>query len=180
MCIIIDTNCFSKVFDTQNAQHQRFQPVFKWVTSGDGRVIYGGTKYNREITGMRRFLRLLVELGRKGRLIRINDARVDSVAAKLKSVVPDAEFDDEHLVAMVAVSKCCVVCTDDTRCLPYLRDRRLYPRGVKPPNIYRLYTDARFCCGRYIAEICRPRPLARRSTEKKPKARPKVVQNYLD
>jgi hypothetical protein len=181
MCIIIDTVCFSKVFDPTNAEHDRFQPVFSWVMDGDGSIIYGGTKYRSEISErIKKFGRLLVDLERKRRLIKLDDSLVDAEVVRLKKLEPDEEFNDPHIVAMVVVSKCCVVCTDDTRSLPYLTNRKLYPRGTKPPNVYHTQVHAAFCCHRYMAKICLPRPLVVHGHNKrKPKAKPKASSGYL-
>lgn len=178
MCIIIDTVCFSKVFDPANAEHDRFQPVFSWVMDGDGSMIYGGTTYRIEISErIKRFGRLLVDLERKRRLIRLDDTRVDETEAKLKVLEPCKEFNDAHIVAMVIVSKCCVVCTDDAESLPYLADRRLYPRGTKPPHVYHLKDHAKLCCGRFMAKICLARPLVSHGrNQRKPKARPSAAR----
>ncbi len=177
MCVIIDTVCFPKVFDPTNAQHERFQPVFAWVMDGGGSIVFGGTKYRTEICErIRRFGRLLVDLERKNRLVRLNDSRVDATEAKLKELEPCKEFNDAHIVAMVIVSKCCVVCTDDIESLPYLADRRFYPRGTKPPHVYHAKDHAGLCCGKYMADICRARPAVSHGPNKrKPKARPKAA-----
>ena len=68
-----------------------------------------------------------------GRLVRIPDDAVDALAAELKKRVPQKEFNDEHIVALVALSKCCVVCTDDKRAIQFLK--RKDPKGV-PPSKY--------------------------------------------
>jgi hypothetical protein len=176
MCIIIDTVCFSKVFDPTNAEHKRFLPVFSWVMEEGGSIIYGGTTYRLEVTErMRKFGRLLVDLGRKNRLIKLDDSRVDAEESRLKALEPDETFDDPHIVAMVIVSKCSVVCTDDTRSLPYLANRKFYPRGINPPNVYHSEAHAKFCCRKYMAKICLTRPAVKHGFNKrKSKARPKV------
>lgn len=142
-------------------------------------MIYGGTKYGVEVSDrIKKFGRLLVDLKRKNRLIKLDDSRVDVIAADLKIIVPDERFDDEHIAAMVIVSKCCVVCTDDIKSLPYLRDRKLYPKGTKAPNVYHTQADAGFCCDKYLAKICLPRAVRGFNT-RKPKARPRASSNYL-
>jgi hypothetical protein len=140
-------------------------------------MVYGGTKYGREIAAMRSFLRLLGELKKSRRLVKVEDEPIDTCADRLKKTIRDDDFDDEHIVALVSVSKCCVVCTEDTTAITYLRNRKLYPSGVKPPNIYNSPEDAGLCCSRYIADVCRP--YARRRSTRKPKSVPKISADYL-
>lgn len=173
MCVIIDVNCIGKVFDQKNAEYQRFQPVHLWVMTGDGSVIYGGTKYLKEL-GEGKYLNLFTELLKVRRAIKINSESVDKRAVQLKIRVPDDAFDDEHIVALVGISRCCVVCTDDVNSLPYLKRRDLYPSGVKVPKIYRSIEDKKLCSSRLMSEICPSRLPQRRRNNKKPKSRPKI------
>jgi hypothetical protein len=172
MCLVIDANTIGKVFDRRNADHARFKPVCSWVTSGDGSVIYGGTKYLEEL-GKGRYLGLYTELLRVRRAVRIDTKAVDDRSVLVKAKVTDKAFNDEHIVALVGLSRCCLVCTDDIKSLPYLRRKDLYPDGVKAPNIYRQPKDSKHCCGRMIVEAC-PHRMTPPRRGKKPKNRPKV------
>ena len=152
MCLVVDANCFGSVFNSKSNQHARFAPVFKWLMTGHGgRLIYGGTKYKKEVASYRP---LLAELERKGRLLIIPDDSVNKVAAELKRRVPHSDFDDEHIVALVVVSKCCVVCTDDKQSHRFLRRKTFYPTGMKPPKIYQSPKHAKLCCSDHVVEIC--------------------------
>jgi len=173
MCVVIDANVIGKVFDRRNAEHARFRPIATWVTTGNGSVIYGGTKYMKEL-GEGKFLALFTELSKVRRAIMVSAMAVDDRARVLKELVPDKDFDDEHIVAIIGVSRCCLVCTDDVRALPYLKRKDLYPDGVKIPHIYRSLADKRHCCNRLIVEICPNRSVPVRRG-KKPKSRPKVA-----
>jgi hypothetical protein len=173
MCVVIDANVIGKVFDPHSAEHARFKPIALWVTAGNGSVIYGGTKYMKELGGGR-YLSLFKELGTARRAVVVGTKDVDDRARELKELVPDAEFDDEHLVALVGISKCCLVCTDDLKFLPYLRRRDLYPDGVRVPHVYRSIADRRHCCDRLIVEKCPKRVISLRH-RRKTKARPTVA-----
>jgi len=155
MCLVIDTCTIPKVFDQSNKEHERFAPVLKWVTQGDGRLIYGGQKYNAELRRLPRYIKIIVQLARGGRVVELPNTRVDQFAAKAKAKVADRAFNDEHLVALVAISKCHVICTDDEAAHPYLKRPDLYPSKVKPPKIYRHASHRTLCCGHHIVEICR-------------------------
>jgi hypothetical protein len=177
MCLVIDTCVIGKVFDPNNAQHERFKPVMLWVMEGTGSVIYGGTKYLKEL-GDGRYLSLFKELRTAQRAVSVDTEAVDARATKLKLMVPDEAFDDEHIVALVGISKCCLLCTDDVVALPYIKRKDLYPPGVKVPHIYRTLADKRHCCTKLLVAICPERPTTER-WEKKRKSRPKVHVDVL-
>jgi hypothetical protein len=172
MCLVIDANTIGKVFDRHSKDHKRFRPVALWVASGDGSVIFGGTKYLKEL-GEGKYLALFKELLGARRAVRMDTKAVDDRAEMLRVSVPDEDFDDEHIVALVGLSKCCLVCTDDIRSLPYLRRRDLYPPGVDVPYIYRALAHKKHCCSRLIVGVC-PKRVARSRRGKKPKSRPNV------
>jgi hypothetical protein len=172
MCVVIDANVIGKVFDPHSAEHPRFKPIALWVTTGNGSIIYGGTKYKKEL-GEGRYLTLFKELGTARRAVVLDAKDVDDRARLLKKLVPEKAFNDEHLIALVGISRCCLVCTDDIDFLPYLKRKDLYPSGVRVPYVYRSIADRKHCCDRLIVEICPKRIMSLRD-RKKPKARPKV------
>lgn len=158
MCVILDTNCFGSVLNTSAKDHKRFAPVYDWLMYGKGgRLVYGGTKYKKEINfRTERYRSLIVEIERMGRLVPLSDAAVDELAAIVKAKVNDDKFDDEHIVAIVGISKCCVVVSLDKRADPFLKRPDLYPAGVKPPKIYRNARSKKLCgCEKHIAAICK-------------------------
>lgn len=156
MCLVIDTCCLAMVFDGRNKKHASFIPVLDWI-NGNGYMIYGGTKYNEELRTAYKYLPFVTELSRKHRTIQVSTKRVDKIAAQLKARIPDPEFNDEHLVALVIASRCCVVCTIDNVAISYLKRTDLFrPTGLGRPRIYkgdRRHGD--LCCNRNIAGICR-------------------------
>jgi len=173
MCVVIDANVIGKVFDPYSAEHARFRPIALWVTRGSGSVIYGGSKYKKELGGGR-YLNLFKELGTARRAVLVGTRDVDERARVLKKLVPEAKFNDEHIVALVGISKCCLVCTDDLECLPYLRRKDLYPDGVRVPRVYRSIADKKHCRGGLVVGMCPKRVISLRH-RKKPRARPKVT-----
>ena len=154
MCIIIDTCTFYKVFNDQNKEHDKFKPVLKWIVGKKGKIIIGGTKYAKELSSAKA-LGILAEFEKRNRVVSLSTEKVDKRARELKKLEPNKQFDDEHLVAMVVVSRCCVVCTDDKKAIPYLKRRDLYSGGVKPPSIYRYKTHAPMCRKKNIVKVCR-------------------------
>lgn len=154
MCLVIDTCTFNSVFDAGSKNHARFAPIVAWLNVGPGKIIFGGSKFKREIRG-KAFLRILIEFERKGKLVRVTDSKVDKVSKEVKDRIADKEFDDEHIVALVIITKCCVVCTDDKRAAPFLKRRELYPKGVRRPKIYHSKAHASLCRNEHIVAACR-------------------------
>jgi hypothetical protein len=155
MCVVIDANTIALVFDPHNLGHERFVPLMKWVTDGNGSIVYGGTKYRRELKHMKRYFRLFGQLYRQGRVVILPNPQIDKYAAELKVKVPAKAFDDEHLVAIVAYSHCHIICTDDKAAYPYLKRQDLYPKHVKRPKIYNAYRHLKLCCDKHIVDVCR-------------------------
>jgi len=154
MCVIVDTCTFSAVFNPKNKNHNKFRPIKSWILEGKGKMIYGGEKYNKELAGSF-YLSVLAQLKTARKLVKVDDAEVDKAAADLKERYPQARFDDEHLVAIATVSRCCVICTDDKRALPYITDKDLYPADMKLPKIYRSAKNASLCSDKHIVKVCR-------------------------
>ena len=147
--------CIPSVFDQQCKEHSRFAPVLHWITFGRGRLIYGESKYKRELSKLPKYIPRIVELNRQGRLIELQGEAVDAAAMDAKAKVKSKKFNDEHIVGMVVVSGCRIVCTDDKESYPFLKRRDLYPKGVKLPKIYNGRRHATLCCNQYLVSICR-------------------------
>lgn len=126
MCLVIDACCLAVVFDGGNKRHSAFAPVLQWINA-KGRMVYGGTKYNGELRKAPKFLPYIAELRKRRKTIQIPDTEVDPIAAQLKLKITDPNFNDEHLVALVIASRCCVVCTDDNVAIAYLKRSDLFP-----------------------------------------------------
>lgn len=133
MCIVVDACAFSRVFDGDDPQ---FGPVKKWIFSGRGRMVFGGTSYIRELNRLKKYLPIVAELSRQGKVVRIKDGEVDVVEKRVKKLVKSTDFDDPHIVAIVDVSGCRLVCTLDARADRFLRDSSLYKKSRRP-SIYR-------------------------------------------
>jgi hypothetical protein len=145
------------VFDGKNKKHSKFIPVLNWI-NGKGRMVYGGTKYNDELGKAAKYLPYVVELSKRRRTVQIPNATVDPIAADLKAQCPEPEFDDEHIVALVIASRCCVVCTDDSVAIDYLKRSDLFNPydGVSRPKIYRGHKSHKtLCCDDHLVGACR-------------------------
>jgi len=155
MCLVIDTCCLALVFDGGSKMHSKFVPVLEWI-NGKGRMIYGGTKYTAELRKAAKFLPYITELARTRKAVQIPNEVVDKIAAGLKEKCADPQFNDEHIVALVIASRCCVVCTDDNAAINYLKYANLFPEGMSRPKIYRGRNNhKKLCCDQHVVEICR-------------------------
>jgi len=143
MRIVIDANALSVVFNPNNLNHEEFKPVFDWVYSGQGKMTYGGTKYEEELSRMTRFLGLIVELKKTVSIIVLNRDSVDEEADKIASAVVDSRFNDPHILAIVIVGRCKIVCSTDEVLHVFLQDKSLYPKGFPRPKIYTGLSSAR-------------------------------------
>jgi hypothetical protein len=104
MCVIVDTNSLAAVFKESCALHGEFEPVFRWIMRGRGRVVYGGSKYQKELSGAASYLRVFVELRKAGKAIKMDDATVDETQRGLEARTRAVGFNDAHIVALVIVA----------------------------------------------------------------------------
>lgn len=74
--------------------------------------------------------------GQKLKVERLDDDEVDEQERRVKELCNDKKFNDPHLVAIVCVSRCRLICTDEQEAVPFLKMKKLYSDGVKVPNIY--------------------------------------------
>ena len=154
MCLTIDTCCLGNVLNPSDKEHSEFKPVLNWIRKGGGKVIYGGTKYNEELRKAIRYLGILVELSKSGRAIKLDDREVDQIQKEVEKKANNPKFDDPHIVAMVIVSRCRIVCTNDTRAHPFLTLSDLYPKNVLRPKIYSNYKCAHLLNDQNIVGVC--------------------------
>ena len=61
MCIVIDTNAMPSVFNSNCTNHKEFAPVRSWIINGRGHLVFGGTKYKKEICQMGRYRRIIID-----------------------------------------------------------------------------------------------------------------------
>lgn len=136
MCIVIDANVFGAVFSEDDQRHEEFAPVKEWIMSGRGAMVYGGTKYKKEILEAprrQRFVRLLRD---SGKAIAIADCTVDQRHAEVERLTQSTDCDDQHIVALLGVSRCPLLCSGDKRSFAHIKNRDLYPKGAPKIKIY--------------------------------------------
>jgi len=154
MCIIIDTNTLASVFDQTSANHANFKPVFDWITSGKGKVVFGGTRYLNEI---KKYAGIFNELKKKKKAIKVNDNDVDSMEVEVSRKIVHADFDDQHLVALLIISRSKLICSLDERAYKYFKHEKFFNRANKRPKIFRGSQKNRtLLIDSNIADICKP------------------------
>jgi len=155
MCVIIDTNSFASVFNEKCSMHYKFKPIYDWIISGQGRVVYGGTRYKDELRRAGRYYGIFIELGKQRKTILVDDNKVDKRQEELIAIVKHRDFNDAHIIAIVTISGCRLVCSDDSRSYPFIRNMSLYPHGFKPPKIYKGLSSRNLLSARQLLCICR-------------------------
>lgn len=132
MCIVCDINVLPDIF---NSKENEFTPVKEWIFNKRGKFVYGGTSYLRELSRMGKFLKILKYLGDKNKTVVLDKDDVNFMEVKVKSKV-DRNCNDPHLIAILAISGCKLVCSKDKKSYPYLQQTNLYPSNYSIPKIY--------------------------------------------
>ncbi|MBK0378566.1 hypothetical protein [Mucilaginibacter segetis] len=151
MCIIIDTNTLAVVFDTGTINHRQFQPVNEWVLNGTGKIVFGGTKYIGEL---KKYLKIFIELKKANRAVHVDDQLVDAEELLVSAQLQHADFDDQHLVALLRVSGCQLICSLDARAYPYFKHELFFKPAANRPRIYSGLRNRGLLTTRHIAAIC--------------------------
>lgn len=149
MCIIIDTSTFGFVFDQKNKRHQDFASVLEWILYDKGKIVYGGSKYLKELKGAVAYLRLFTLFQQCHKIIQIDTDDVDKKENEYTQLINNCKFDDQHIVAIVSVSGCRIVCTDDKRAMPFIKKSTFYQKG-RTPKIYSSLKNKCLLCDKNI------------------------------
>lgn len=168
MCVIIDKNTFEPVFRVESENHADFEPLYKWISEGFGKIVYGGSKYKEELRQSSRYLKIFKHFNTARRVIKISDEEVDKIEKKIskeleENIKPnisnydfEKKFNDPHIISIVIVSKCRIVCTKDEGLSYFLKMSQFYPQGIAIPKIYRNKSNRNMLNNNNIAEICKP------------------------
>lgn len=156
MPIIIDTNCISTVFSKKSLRHKDFEPVLNWILYGKGIMVIGGTKYREELKKMPQYLKLIRLIKESGKLLTGNDEAIDRRQREIESLSNNPDFDDPHLPAIIADTKCRLICSVDTRSVPYVTDNKFYPKGIVIPSYYTSARNKNLLCDTYVDNSLKP------------------------
>jgi hypothetical protein len=151
--IVLDINCFHLVFKTKNSEDAGFCHVLHWIRKQkDACFVYGGTKYKDELKKMSKYFDILKQFKIAGKFVEINTKMIDENARQLKIICPDTDFDDEHIVAILNVSGCKLVCSKDIKAQEYIKRKDFY-YDKKIPRIYSSGKHKRLLSKKYIVEL---------------------------
>ena len=156
MPIILDTNCFANVFSAKSTKHEEFKPVLEWVKKGKGIFVYGGSKYIQELRTASKYLRIFRLLKDIKKIHEGNKEEIDKWEKEIKEKIKDQAFNDHHLSAIVIVTKCRIICSDDITSIKFVTNRDLYPKGIKKPKYYTGKKNKDLLCDKYIDDTLEP------------------------
>jgi len=155
MCIIIDANSLGSVFDKSAKGHEKFKPIFDWIFYGRGKVVFGGSRYFSEIVG--KYSALFIELRKANMAVPIDNAKVDATTKTVSKLLKHRDFDDQHLVGLLIVSGCKLICSLDDRAYPFFQHEKFFSPASKRPKIYRgAKKNNELLINKNIADVCQP------------------------
>ncbi|MCH8621444.1 hypothetical protein [Undibacterium sp. TS12] len=153
-------NVIPVVFDPSSKNHDIYKPVLEWVIKGKGKMVCGGSKYWEELSRLKKFLSYFNELNKAGKVVKVDDNLVDEKMRDLMNLCADKDFDDPHIAALLIVSGCKVLCSEDERSYDYMREKKWFASSKKFPKIIKKTsskkTAANILSERYIADCCMP------------------------
>ena len=161
MCVLIDTNLLCSVLLKHSKKHEIYEPIYNWLfKKAHGRFVYGGTTYKSELQKVSSIVPVIAELNRMGRLVEIDDSEVDAYEEQVNKYIDDngldrEKFDDPHLPAIINLSKCKIVCTDDSGARELLKISELYVHRNRVPKFYSKKSHASLIRDRNISDKCR-------------------------
>jgi hypothetical protein len=136
MCIVIDMNTLASVFNPSSSDHAQFQPVLEWIQEGRGKIVYGGSHYKEELNRSGRYRRVIIELKSKRKVAEIEQLAVDERERQLGEKILEKDCDDRHIIAILCVSGCKLVCSNDKRSYRFIKDKSNYEGKRRVPSIY--------------------------------------------
>jgi len=159
MCVVIDMNVIIAVFNEDDKKHEFFRPVRDWILTGKGKMVVGGSTYFKELGKLNKFRRLYLALRKAGKVVVSSDSDIDKLELELKDKLSHPNFDDPHIVALLIISGCKVICSQDARAYPFFQRKEWYPKGKSVPKIYceKSYSKrSAILIDKNIADICLP------------------------
>jgi hypothetical protein len=148
-------NTLSCVFNPENKEHNEFKSVLDWIEKGKGRIVYGGSKYLTELAKMTHYRRILIDYGRKRKTIKLDDYKVDQKQQEIEGIIKHPDFNDSHIVAIIIVSGCRLLCSKDSSSYPFIRDKTLYPSKFGKVSIYKGTADKDMLLSWSVNKLCK-------------------------
>lgn len=154
MCFVLDINCYHIIFNSGHADHDDLKPVLDWLSARNVGtcLVYGGRKYREELGKMGKYIPLLFEYKKVGKLVEIDDEMVNEYERLLESGNYPAAFDDKHIAAIFEVSGCRIFVTHDDKSDRFIKDATIYKNG-RPPSIYKHRNHRGLLCNNNIVKL---------------------------
>jgi predicted nucleic acid-binding protein len=156
MPVIIDTNCIASLFSQRDLRHKDFEPVLRWILSGKGMMIFGGTKYKQELAKLHKYLKIVRLIKEAGKVYEGDSFLIDQYQKIVEEENDDEDFDDPHLVAIVYVTKCRIICSTDDRSIKHVTNSKYYPHKFKRPVYYKSDKNTNLLCDEYVDNSLKP------------------------
>ena len=153
MCIVIDSNALPPVFNEKCDNHYDFAPVLAWIIKGKGHLVFGGTRYKKELNRMGRYRKIIIELKKKRKACEICTMLVDKKENELIKITCGENFNDHHIIAILCVSGCILVCSLDSSSDKYIKDSRFYLNKRRKPKIYRSEKNKSLLCDKNVLNL---------------------------
>jgi hypothetical protein len=153
VAIVVDINVLAPVFNPECSGHSEFKPVHDWILKGRGQAVFGGSKYKAELVRAGRYLRLFVQLKTAGRAVEIRPDLVDAREAELIAMTHGTGCDDQHIMAILCVSGCRLVCSLDGRSYEFIKCKTYYPKKGGLPKIYSSSRNIDLLCDRNCVRL---------------------------
>lgn len=134
MCFVVDANVMGLFCDKSNST---YSPIWQFLYAPDSKckMIVGGQKYFDEMEACTKFRSIFIELRKTRKAVRINSELVDARQAEIEAKLP-GRCDDPHLIALLDVSECRILISDDRRADRFICDSKIF-KDRKTRHIYR-------------------------------------------
>lgn len=156
MCIIVDVNTIPVLFNADNKQHSEYRPVLEWIVADKGKIVYGGSKYKEELKELKGYFRFIKILEQAGKTHEVDDLKVNEAHEIIKTKQAKKEFNDPHIIAIISICGCKLLCSNDHASFPFIKKKEFYLNDQKPPAIYTRKDHKDLLIDDNIASCCRP------------------------
>lgn len=112
MCAIVDVNNCHKVFGESSSLPPAGRFFLDWLEGPQGRLVYGGTKFNMEIGKVGTYVKWLNSAASKGRAYQVKREIVDNACAAL-SASSVCQSNDVHLIALAQIAGARLLFSED-------------------------------------------------------------------
>ncbi len=109
-----------------------------------------------ELSKIPKFIPILRFLREMNKVYIGNKENIDRIQSEIEALNHDPDFDDPHLPAIVIDTKCKIICSEDKRSIPFVRDRKFYPNDFTPPMYFTKSSNKNLLCDENIDDRLKP------------------------